>query len=262
MMTVMRNMLTGHAAAYYAIHDVQPNARVGLAHNMRILDPADPQASKDRRAAEQADRIYNQAVLTALGKGAWTSPLGVGSARKLRGTLDWIGLNYYARDLVAPDRKERRTLLGRRLHSEDAEMLDGDIGEFYPYGIFRCIRRLSRLGLPIYVTENGIPDDDDDQRPRYLLSHLHQVWRAIQRCYPVMGYYHWTLADSFEWANGRTLRYGLFETDHEGRGRIPRPSASLYANVIRANAISPAIIDAYAPRLLPDLLPGRRADSH
>ena len=260
MMTVMRNMLTGHAAAYQAIHEIQPHARVGLAHNMRILDPANPRASRDRRVARAADHIYNQAVLTALTKGFWTSPLGFGPAWKLRHTLDWIGLNYYARDLIAPDRKQRRALLGRQLHAEDAELLDGETGEFYPYGIFRCIQRLSRLGVPIYVTENGIPDDDDDQRPRYLLTHLHQIWRAIQLSYPVMGYYHWTLADSFEWANGRTLRYGLFEADPESQVRMPRPSASLYANIIRANAISPGIIDAYAPRLRPELLPGRRVD--
>lgn len=254
-MRVIRHLLLGHAAAYKEIHKIQPQARVGLAHNMRILDPANPRSPLDRCVAQIADRTYNQAPLTALTTGRWMLPLGFGLAWKLRHTLDWIGLNYYTRDLVAFDRAQRQTLFSRRLHADGAELLDGGYGEFYPHGIFRSIQRLARLNLPIYVTENGIPDDDDDQRPRYLLTHLHQMWRAIQLCYPVMGYYHWTLTDNFEWAEGWTLRFGLIALDPETQTRTPRPSAALYANVVQANAITPQIIDAYAPKLRAELLP-------
>lgn len=256
-MLVIRHLLAGHAAAYREIHAVQPNARVGLAHNMRILDPANRKSLLDRSVARMVDRTYNQAILTALTRGRWPLPLGFGLAWKLRRTLDWIGLNYYTRDLVAFDRAQRQTLFSRSLHADDAELLDGDYGEFYPHGIFRCIQRLARLNLPIYVTENGIPDDDGDQRPRYLLTHLHQMWRAIQLCYPVRGYYHWTLADNFEWAEGWTLRFGLIALDPETQARTPRPSAALYANVIRANSITPQIIDTHAPELRAELLPGK-----
>ena len=208
----------------------------------------------DRCAAQTVDNAFNQAIITALTQGRWTLPLGFGPAWRLWHTLDWIGLNYYTRDLVAFDRTQRQTLFTRRLHAEDAELLDGGYGEFYPQGILRCLRRLARLGLPIYLTENGIPDDDDDQRPRYLLTHLHQMWRAIQLCHPVMGYYHWTLVDNFEWAEGWTLRFGLIALGPRG-GRKPRRSAKLYADVIQANAITPQIIDTYAPRLRAELLP-------
>jgi len=259
-MRVVRNLLAGHAAAYREIHALQPQARVGFAHSMRIFDPANPRSPLDRRVARLVDKTYNQAILTALLRGRWTLPLGLGLAWKLRHTLDWIGLNYYTRDLVAFDRTQRQALFSRRLHAEGAELLDGGYGEFYPRGMFRCLRRLARLGLPIYVTENGIPDDDDDQRPRYILTHLHQMWHAIQLCYPVMGYYHWTLVDNFEWAQGWTLRFGLIALGPRG-GRRPRRSAKLYADVIRANAITPEIIDTYAPQLRAELLPGKGADS-
>jgi beta-glucosidase len=252
---VMRHMLLAHAAAYGEIHDVQPNARVGLAHQMRILDPADPNSWLDRHAAKIADAAFNRAILTALSKGRWTAPLGFGPAWKLRGTLDWIGLNYYTRELIAFDRTQREFLYTRRLHAPDAEMLDGGYGEFYPHGIFRCLKRLDRLGLPIYITENGIPDDDGDQRPRYLLSILHEVWHAIQLCYPVQGYYHWTLVDNFEWAEGWSLRFGLFSLSLKNKSRKPRESAQLYADIIQANAITPQIIDTYTPALRADLLP-------
>ncbi len=254
-MRVIRRLLAGHAAAYKEIHKIQPNARVGLAHNMRILDPANPRSLLDRRVARLADRTYNQSILTALARGRWMLPLGFGLAWKLRRTLDWIGLNYYTRDLVAFDGAQRQTLFSHRLHADDAELLDGGYGEFYPHGIFRSIQQLARLNLPIYVTENGIPDNDGDQRPRYLLTHLHQMWHAIQLCYPVMGYYHWTLTDNFEWARGWTLRFGLIALDPETHARTPRPSANLYANVIQTNSITPQIIDTYAPELRAELLP-------
>ncbi len=251
---VMRNMLTAHAAAYREIHALQADARVGLAHHMRVFDPITPRSLLHRYAARATDKVFNQAILTALTKGRWTLPLGFGLAWKLRRTLDWVGLNYYTRDVISFDRTQ--PLFSRRQHADGAEMLDGGYGEFYPQGMFRCIKRLARLGLPIYVTENGVPDDDDDQRPRYLLAHLHQMWRAIQLCYPVMGYYHWTLADNFEWAEGWSLRFGLIGLDPDTQARTPRRSADLYAKTIQANAITSQIIDTYAPELRPDILPG------
>jgi len=253
---VVRHLLSGHAAAYREIHALQPGARVGFAHNMNPFDPANPRSPLDRRVTRIADQAFNQSILTALTRGRWTLPLGFGLAWKLRRTLDWIGLNYYTRDLIAFDYTQRRTLFGRRLHADDAELLDGGYGEFYPQGLFRCLRRLARLGVPIYVTENGIPDHDDDQRPRHLLAHLHQMWRAIQLCHPVMGYYHWTLVDNFEWAEGWTLRFGLIALDPQTQTRTPRRSADLYAEIVQANAITPHTIDAYARELRSELLPG------
>ena len=253
---VMRHMLLAHATAYWEIHDVQTDARVGLAHHMRILDPAKPGSRLDRRAAKAADRIFNQAILTALVKGRWVLPLGFGPAWKLRGTLDWIGLNYYTRDLIAFDRTQKGSLYISRSHARDAEMLDGGYGEFYPKGMYRCLKQLGSLGLPIYITENGIPDDDDDQRPRYILTHLRQMWHAIQMCYQVKGYYHWTLVDNFEWAEGWSLRFGLYALSLKNKSRKPRESAQLYADIIQANAITPQIIDTYASGLRPELLPG------
>jgi beta-glucosidase len=254
-LTVVRNLLRAHAAAYRTIHEIQPHARVGLAHNMMIFDPFDPNSPLDRLVTSAVDHAYNRAILASLRRGLWALPLGFGPALKLRHTLDWIGLNYYTRQLVAFDRTRSDTFFSRRFHAEEATMMDGAYGEFYPAGIMRSLERLAQLDLPIYITENGIPDADDDQRPRHLLSHLHRVWHAIQRCYPIMGYYHWTLVDNFEWAKGWTLRFGLIELDPETQARTPRRSAELYANLIRANAITPRLIDTYAPELRPQLLP-------
>jgi beta-glucosidase len=252
---VMRNLLRGHAAAYRRIHALQPEARVGLAHNERIFDPAKPGSPLDRLATSGQDRNFNRAVLDPVGRGWWLLPFGFGPAWRVRKTLDWIGLNYYTRDLVSFDLRESGELFARKLRSPGAELLDGGFGELYPQGIARSLKRMHRLGLPIYITENGIPDADDDQRPRALVLHLHQVWRVIQECVPVMGYYHWSLVDNFEWAEGWTVRFGLIELDPETQERTPRPSAYLYRDICQANAITPAIIDEHVPELRSVLLP-------
>lgn len=252
---VVRNCLRGHAAAYREIHQVQPHARVGFAHSLRIFDPANPRSPLDRLLARMVDRAYNRSILVPVTTGFWALPLGFGPARQLRRTLDWVGLNYSTRDLVTFDVSSRHTGYARTLHADDAELLDEGYGELYPHGIFRCIRRLAQLGLPIYVTENGIPDDDDDQRPRYLLTHLHEIWRAIQFCYPVMGYYHRTLVDSFEWSRGWTMRFGLLALNPKNKARRRRASAKLYSDIVRAGAITPRSIDTYAAELRAELLP-------
>ncbi len=250
-----RTMLRAHAAAYRRIHAIQPQARVGMAHNMRFFDPANPRSPLDHLVAGIQDRAFNAAFLTPSLRGWWSLPFGLGPALRLRKTMDFIGLNYYTRDLVAFDRREASSAFGRRLHAADAELLDLGYGEFYPEGMARSLQQLARYRLPIYITENGIPDEDDDQRPRALLTHLHQAWRVIQECVPVMGYYHWTLVDNFEWAEGWTMRFGLIEMDPATQQRTLRPSAYLYRDICQANAITPEMIDQYAPELRAQLLP-------
>ena len=250
-----RNLLRAHAKAYKTIHRIQDDARVGLAHNYRVFDPARPKHLLDRLASWVRDVGYNRSVINAVWRGIWTPPLGFGLSWSLRRSLDWIGINYYTRELVQFDPQAKEMFYSSEAPNPEAEMMDGGYGELYPEGLYRAIKRLSRLSLPIYITENGVPDDDDDQRPKALILHLYQIWRTLQQNIPVQGYYHWTLVDNFEWAEGWTLRFGLIELEPETQERRPRPSADLYTAIVQGNAISPPLLDAYAPALRETLLP-------
>ena len=252
---VLRNMLRAHAAAYNRIHRLQEDARVGLAHNMRFFDPVRPRHPLDWLAAWVRDLGFNQTTIKAVWDGWWVPPVALGPAFPLRRTLDWFGLNYYTRDLVQFDHQAKGDFFAQSSHDPEAEILDGDYGELYPKGMFRALKQLARMNIPIYVTENGIPDSDDDQRPRALLLHVHQMWRALQDNVPVKGYYHWTLTDNFEWAEGWTLPFGLIELDLETQQRTLRPSADLYAAIAKGDALTPELLDAYAPELRKVLLP-------
>ncbi len=113
-----------------------------------------------------------------------------------------------------------------------------------------------RFNLPIVITENGVEDAEDCLRPKYLLQHLHQAWRAVNENYPIKGYFHWSLVDNFEWERGWTQRFGLWELDVDTQARRKRPSADLYAEICRENGITSEMVSKYAPQLLETMFPG------
>jgi beta-glucosidase len=41
----------------------------------------------------------------------------------------------------------------------------------------------------------------------------------------VRGYFHWSILDNFEWADGYKHRFGLVYVDYETGERIPKDSA-------------------------------------
>ena len=96
---------------------------------------------------------------------------------------------------------------------------------------------LSDYHLPIYITENGLASTNDDRRVRFLLNYLKEIYHAIQTGANVKGYFHWSLIDNFEWADGFDPRFGLVEIDYETKKRTPRPSALVYKEIIKRNAI-------------------------
>jgi beta-glucosidase len=51
----------------------------------------------------------------------------------------------------------------------------------------------------------------------------------------VRGYFHWSLLDNFEWAEGYKQRFGLVHVDYATQKRTPKDSAAWYAEVIRTN---------------------------
>jgi beta-glucosidase len=67
----------------------------------------------------------------------------------------------------------------------------------------------------MYITENGLADQSGEQRGTFIESHLHAVSKALQEGLPVAGYFHWSLLDNFEWAEGFTPRFGLYRVNYE-----------------------------------------------
>jgi beta-glucosidase len=237
--SVLENLFLGHAAAYRALHRVLPRAQVGVGHNMPYIAPGDSRSLLDRIATVQPKRVLTWGGLEATERGRIPRLIGSRYVKELENTTDFIGIHYYQRLAVAFDLSSPGTLFSRRALAADAKMSDLGHSEIHPEGLYQLLRQTARYGKPIYITENGIADAHDTRRPSFLVDHLREVWRAIQDGVPVKGYYHWSLTDNFEWAEGWNLRFGLIEVDPLTQQRTMRPSGKLYSAICAANALVP-----------------------
>ncbi len=252
---VMTNQARAHAAAYLAIHKIQPQARVSIAIHARPLLPLKTWSPLDRLAAGVTNSALNEFFPRVLTSGtarisAWRKQIP-----EAKNTLDYFGLNYYTREHVAFSPDPGQAFI-RRVNPKDAELTPNGFFAIDPAGFHEVIKWASGFKLPILITENGIEDAEDHLRPRFILEHLHQMWRAVNENYPIKGYFHWSLVDNFEWDYGWGLRFGLWELDVDSQARCKRPSADMYAEICRENGVSSDLVARYAPELSEKLFPG------
>jgi beta-glucosidase len=112
--------------------------------------------------------------------------------------------------------------------------------EYWPQGVEHCARRVAAMtGVPVLITEIGIATDDDAERIAFLAETLRGVGRALQDGVDIRGYFVWSLLDNFEWSHGFGPKFGLHQVDRATFVRRPKPSASWYGDVARANALVP-----------------------
>lgn len=101
-----------------------------------------------------------------------------------------------------------------------------------------------RYGAPVLITENGLSCRDvqsadgsvhDPERLEFIQAHLHELHRAAEEGIPVLGYFHWSLMDNFEWNHGFRERFGLIHVDFESLERTPKDSFFGYRELILAH---------------------------
>ena len=249
------NLVKGHSAAYKVIHELQPEAQVGVATNFRSLTPARKWFPLDNIIAKIYDRIFNRAFNDTLQSGKLNLVLKKFNLPEAANTQDFIGLNYYSRDLVTLDLFRPGDLFGRRFYPKDADISPTGFIANIPAGMWDGLKWAHKYKMPIIITENGVEDDQDTLRPRYTIEHLHQVWRAANFNWRVKGYFHWSLVDNFEWERGWTQRFGLWGLDVDTQERIRRKSVDVYEAICKENGISSKMVAEYAPESFDRLFP-------
>ena len=135
--------------------------------------------------------------------------------------------------------------------SKNDSGIEKPYGEAYPEAISAAVKRAARLGKPIYILENGVPDAQDRIRPWLIVNAVRQVHEMIEAGHDIRGYFHWTLIDNFEWTEGWNLRFGLIALDPRTQERSMRRSGELYSAIARANALSPEMVKRFCPFELP-----------
>ena len=248
------HLLLGHGKAVEAVRaSAGAGARVGIVNNMLHVEPA-TESAEDVAAARRFDGLYNRWYLDPIFKGEYPADLGIAAALPIESgdmatiaaPIDFLGVNYYTRQLVA-EGAEDPVLRFRLVRPEgEREFTDMD-WEIYPEGLYEALTRVAREYAPpaVFVTESGAafvdrPVDgrvEDPQRQAYLEAHVDAARRAIVAGVPLGGYFVWSLLDNFEWAEGYAKRFGLVYVDYATQARTIKQSGEWYADVLRRNGI-------------------------
>ena len=157
---------------------------------------------------------------------------------KIKNCQDYFGLDYYRIARIKFGVK-KPLFMGFGLE-DDPENVMGWTP--YPAGIFNVLSEIRENygNIPIYIMENGLPSRNglaDKKRFDFIREHLKYVAKAIAEGIDVRGYFHWSLLDNFEWANGFEPKFGLIETDFQTLERKPRESFYAYKSIIEKNGI-------------------------
>ncbi|SFE74151.1 GH1 family beta-glucosidase [Roseivivax sediminis] len=236
----MHHVLLAHGRSIEAMR-AMGMGNLGGVFNMEWPEPVDdsPEAA---RAAATYDGYYNRFFLDGIFKGAYPDTVLTGFAPHLPTNyqddfpiigqkLDWCGINYYTRKVLAPNDGPWPSLdeVGGPLPKTFMDW------EIYPEGLYRFLKRTAEDytgDLPLFVTENGMaaPDVidgggvDDPNRIAFLDDHMDAIRRAQAEGVPVAGYFIWSCFDNYEWALGYEKRFGLVHVDFETLERTPKAS--------------------------------------
>lgn len=200
-------MEAGHRAARAAIKEICPDLPVGF--SLAVMDDqviGTDATVRDRKRADLYDR--------------WLS---------LARQDDFIGVQNYETiwfdgdGVVPPAPGTPLTGLGSAIAPRSL------------YGAVSYAHAMS--GVPVLVTEHGLENADDRLRAEFIPQALAGLRDAMDEGVPVLGYVYWSLLDNFEWIFGYTKFYGLHAVDRVTFERTPKPSAAVYAGIVRDNAI-------------------------
>jgi beta-glucosidase len=231
-----RHVLALQADGVRALKSVDPDllvAGIEVYLDARPRDPADPAQCA---AAERFDAWYHGTLLEALATGWVRLPdREPEEIPHLRGALDLYGFNYYSSTAFGPK--------GTGSFSDRDDAPRDEMRRcVFPRGLEEGLLRVARAlpGLPLMVTENGVPTTDETFRIRYVAAHLAALARARAQGADVRGYFHWTAVDNYEWHQGYSkARFGLIGFDPMSRERSVKASGRWMADLIARGRLEP-----------------------
>ncbi|KAK4855918.1 hypothetical protein QYF36_012288 [Acer negundo] len=195
---VAHNLLLSHAAAvkvYRTKYQAYQKGKIGITIVTHWFIPKSPKSEADKEAANRIlDFLF----------GWFADPITYGNYPKIM-----------------------RSLVGDRLPKftkAQSEMLRGSFDFLGGIKQLMLYVRDKYKNPPIYITENGIAEANNDSLPigearkdsmriRYYHGHLSSILEAIKEGVNVKGYYAWSFFDDFEWDAGYTVRFGIIYVD-------------------------------------------------
>ncbi len=200
---VLKNLAKAHNAAYDAIKKNAFGAEVSIVHHIIYFH-------SDSNPINQFKAWFMNWF--------WTHRL----LRRIHKKCDSIGVNYYL----------------HKKFGENATYPKTDMGwDIYPEGLCGALEMVKRYQKPVWVSEAGVADADDDIRADYIKGLIRCMYTALHNGVDVRGFMYWSLMDNYELAHGYDKRFGLIEIDYETLERKIRPSAYVYKEIIMKNGL-------------------------
>lgn len=222
------NMVLGHIHAYSIINKIYKELGlskplISISQHISANVACSPK-SVNKLAVAFRDKWYNFEILDTLVRTK---------------TIDFIGVNYYSRQLVDVDNWWIGNLAMQTCSDNHDPMPKNSLGwDIYPQGIYQILIKLkNRYSLPVMITENGICTLNDTERWDFIYNHLKNIHRAIEEGAPVIGYLYWSLLDNFEWDKGFGPRFGMIDVNYSTYERTIKDSARKLAEVYKTNAL-------------------------
>ncbi|KAL0323706.1 UNVERIFIED_CONTAM: Raucaffricine-O-beta-D-glucosidase [Sesamum calycinum] len=236
--TVARNLLLAHAEAYHAYRnkfEEHQKGYIGIALNALWCEPYKKDDADDIEASKRAMDFglgwFLEPVLTGqypkrmrdFVPSENLAPISEREAEMLKGSIDFLGLNYYTAIYAANNPNPGADV-------QEGYSRDQHVKFSYTDPLGTLIGPQYKDKVPVmYITENGVDEENDyrltakdacadSMREDYLKRHLQKLLDAINNDkVNVKGYFAWSWCDNFEWSEGYTERLGLYE-NAEGVG--------------------------------------------
>lgn len=203
---VYHNLTRAHKQAYKILRANSPMLRIGIAPALANIQAKRPNNLSDVVMVWWMRYFWNWWFMN-----------------RVKRKVDFIGFNYYFSDYYR---------LGQVSNPDSPK---NDLGWYMePEGLHPLLTRVwAHYKKPIYITENGVADGDDQYRQWWIEETIVAMERALSEGVDLKGYFHWSLLDNFEWKYGWWPKFGLVEVDREhGMGRTIRPSAQWFGRKI------------------------------
>ncbi|KAK3038105.1 hypothetical protein RJ639_031659 [Escallonia herrerae] len=264
--------LLAHAAAvklYREKFQTPQGGKIGITLVSKWMEPLDESSDLDVEASRRALDWFFGWFMEPITTGDYPQSMKeyVGSrlptftklqSEMLRGSFDFLGLNYYTANYVSHGLTSDKGLLSYNTDPQvtyATERNGKPIGppsasdwlSIYPEGMQKLLVYIKKTYKDplIYITENGVDETNnvnltvsealnDTTRTEFLQDHLFYLRKAMIDGVNVKGYFMWSLLDNFEWNDGYSVRFGLVHVDYNnGYARHPKASAVWFMNFLR-----------------------------